>query len=307
MPGGYVHITLAQQAIEQAIYHRPGLLSDDVRFALGYWKKFCIVGAVSPDYPYLDLTSGDSTTWADDMHKGRSADFVRTAIDLIKAMPAGIAREKCTAWLFGFASHMAADGTIHPVVNIKVGGPYEQHKTEHRRCEMSQDVHAYGRLNLGPIDYTNQICINISDCSNTANHNQLDADVAQMWQTALMRVYTGRPAPRIHDWHYAMRTVLTMAVASGNLLSPFMRHLAANSAVVYPAVPDPQYILGLSVPTGAPMDYDAIYDKALNNIVELWGWMNLSLQQKPSPLPTLANWSLDSGLDETGTKMVYWS
>ena len=67
-----------------------------------------------------------------------------------------------------------------------------------------------------------------------------------------------------------------------------------------------QYIRGLAVPGGLTMDFEEIFQKAFNNIVELWGWLALSLQKRDSPLDTLASWSLDTGIDETD-RMIYWS
>ena len=54
------------------------------------------------------------------------------------------------------------------------------------------------------------------------------------------------------------------------------------------------------------MDFEEIFQKAFNNIVELWGWLALSLQNQVSPLDTLKSWSLDTGIDENGC-MIYWS
>lgn len=306
MSGGYVHVTLVQEAIEEAIYRRPGLLHADAVQALRYWKGFSIVGAVSPDYPYLDLTDSNSAAWADSMHKEHALPFLRSAVANVRNMTTDSdVRQKCMAWLFGFASHVATDGTVHPIVNIKVGGPYEQHKTDHRRCEMSQDVYAHKRLNMGPIDHNKQISTNVNDCSDAKDSDRMDPDVAQLWQKTLTGIYSGLPAPKIDDWHRAMRRMMTLA-ASGNLLIPFMRHVAANAALVYPVTPDPQYISGLSTPAGTTMEFEAIYAKALDNVLQLWGWMALSLQNQASALDKLASWSLDSGIDETG-RMTYWS
>lgn len=45
MSGGYTYITLARRAIEEVRNRREGLLRHEAIQALGYWKKFCIVGA----------------------------------------------------------------------------------------------------------------------------------------------------------------------------------------------------------------------------------------------------------------------
>ena len=93
---------------------------------------------------------------------------------------------------------------------------------------------------------------------------------------------------------------------SGNVLFPFARHVAANQGLVYPVAAEIQYIQGLEVPSGLTMDFEEIFQKALNNVVELWGWLALSLQKQDSSLDTLTSWSLDTGIYEND-RMVYWS
>lgn len=307
MSGGYTHITLAQLAIEEARNRREGLLHNDAKQALGYWKKFCIVGAVAPDYPYLDVLDSNSSAWADAMHKEHAVVLLRNGVARIRDMADDNVRQKCMAWLFGFASHVATDGTIHPVVNLKVG-PYEQNKTQHRRCEMSQDVYAHSKLNMGALEFNKQISINVDDTSDVTNRDRMDPDVALLWQDLLTGVYSSLDPqfwpPKVHDWHGAMRRMMKLA-QSGNVLIPFARHVAANQGLVYPVVPEVEYIRHLDVPGGETMNFEALFQKTLNNIVELWGWLALSLQNQESPLDTLASWSLDTGIDEN-KHMVYW-
>lgn len=78
-----------------------------------------------------------------------------------------------------------------------------------------------------------------------------------------------------------------------------------QSRLVYPAAPEDEYIHGLEVP-GGRMDFDELFAKAKNNVLELWGALALSLQGRPSPLDDLKSWSLDTGIDEAG-RMTYWS
>jgi len=308
MSGGYTHITLAQKAIEEVRNRREGLLHKDARQALGNWKKFCIVGAVAPDYPYLDVLDSNSSAWADAMHKGHAVALLRNGVAKIRDIADTDVRQKCMAWLFGFAAHVATDGTIHPVVNLKVG-PYEENKTKHRRCEMSQDVYAHSTLNMGALEFNRQISINVDDTSDVTNRGLMDRDVAKLWQDMLTDVYSSfepqlKP-PKVHDWHGAMRSMMELA-QSGNKLFPFARHVAAHHGLVYPIVPEVEYIRHLDVPGGLTMNFEELLQKALNNIVELWGWLALSLQNQESPLDTLASWSLDTGIDEN-SRMIYWS
>lgn len=308
MSGGYTHITLAQLAIEEVRNRADGLLYAEAKRALGNWKKFCIVGAVSPDYPYLDFLSSNSAAWADVMHKGKTVEFLRKGVAKICTIADDNVRQKCMAWLFGFAAHVATDGTIHPVVNLKVG-PYEENKTKHRRCEMSQDVYAHSRLNLGAVEFNRQISSNVEDTSKVDDTSYLDSDIAALWSDLLVTVYSSSDShlqlPQVHVWHDAMRSMMKIG-ESGNVLFPFARHVAAHQGLVYPATFEDEFIQGLVVPGGDTMNFEEIFQKALKNIVELWGWMALSLQEQESPLDNLKSWSLDTGIDENN-RMIYWS
>lgn len=103
----------------------------------------------------------------------------------------------------------------------------------------------------------------------------------------------------------AMNSMMKIA-QSGHLLFPFARHVAANQGLVYPVIPEAQYIQGLKAPDDTIIDFETIFEKALNNIVELWGWLALSLQNRASPLDSLISWSLDTGIDENN-RMIYWN
>jgi hypothetical protein len=303
MSGGYSHITLAQLAIEEVRNRREGLLHDDAKRALGNWKKYCIIGSVSPDYPYLDVLDGDSCAWADAIHKGHAVALLQNGVVKIRDIADENVRHKCMAWLFGFAAHIATDGTIHPVVNLKVG-PYEKNKTDHRRCEMSQDVYAHSRLNMGALEFNQQISTNVDDTSDINNQNKMDGDIVQLWQELLTEVYS-LGSPKINDWHVAMRRMMKIG-ESGNVLFAFFRDFAAKQALVYPVSPEQQYISGLITPGNGIIEYEELFQKAFNNIVELWGWLALSMQKQNSPLDTLKSWSLDTGIDEDN-RMTYWS
>lgn len=331
MAGGYTHITAVQKAVEEAINRRPGLLHDEAKLALERWLKYVIVGSIGPDYPYLDIGDKNSAAWADTMHKKGCADVLREGVRLIRLIDNELIRQKCMAWLFGFAAHCVTDGSVHPVVNLKVG-KYEEHKTEHRVCEMSQDVFAHAQLNAGPLDTNRQLSLNVQDASDGSS-KKLDRDIARMWTAALNSVYRkghpveessfgwavdrlmefagqkkaaeGLSVPDPDDWHRGMLQVMKIA-ESGGCLIPFVRHVAANQGIVYPQHPDPQYIKGLKVPGGKHMDFDAIFQKAVSNIAAFWGTLSLSLTGKPSALDAMLNWNLDTGLDEEGHS-VFWS
>jgi hypothetical protein len=334
MAGGYTHITVVQAAAAE-VRQRSDLLHDEARMALSRWLKYTIIGAVGPDYPYLDIADRSSEQWATVMHTSSSLEVIRECVRLIRPMSDELIRQKCMAWLFGFASHCVTDGTVHPVVNLKVG-PYEQNKTAHRRCEMAQDVLVNAKLNLGPIALNEQLSHTVAQTSDGSDCFRLDRDIARLWQAALNTVYrSGQPpesaltklgwladklrqwrgapvarplpAPDPDEWHRAMWRIMKLAENGGPLI-PVARHATANAGLTYPATPDPQYILRLQVPepSGERMDFEDIYTKAISHIVKFWGYLSLALQGRPSPLDTMAGWSLDNGLDQNNN-YVFWS
>jgi len=68
MPGSYAHITVVNIASEKRSLVR---IPDFPRAAIdaaGLNMNYLELGCISPDYPYLDVTSGDSKKWADAMH-----------------------------------------------------------------------------------------------------------------------------------------------------------------------------------------------------------------------------------------------
>ncbi len=95
-------------------------------------------------FPYIDQLDSNPTASAYAMHKGHSVELLRRDASKIRDNTYNNIRQKCMAWFYGFAAHLATDDLIHSVVILKVG-PHEQKKTAHRRCEMSQDVYAYAR------------------------------------------------------------------------------------------------------------------------------------------------------------------
>ncbi len=329
MAGGYTHITLAQLAIEEAVKH--SRLHNDAQQAVQKWKKFVVIGAMGPDYPYLDIADTCSEAWASAMHEQRALDLVRELVRQVRAIQDENVRQKCMAWLFGFAGHCVTDGVIHPVVNLKVG-PYEYNKTAHRRCELSHDVFVHPKLGLGPIELNQQLSYNVKQTVDQHAPDLLDQDLAQLWAASLKKVYADRlrqqdkpsalaflwsffsvkkpatdgllAAPDPSEWHRAMKRNMQLAERAGVLI-PFARHAAVNAGLTYPVEPDLQYINGLDVPNGK-MDFEAIFNKALGHIVAFWQTMSLALQGRPSPLDSMAGWSLDQGLDSNGN-YVFWS
>jgi hypothetical protein len=310
MPGAYAHITavnVARERLEgQKAFPREGLS------IVGYWLKYIELGAVGPDYPYLDiLDRKKAADWADAMHWDRTGDRIKVGIRVLTNMPSSFAKEKALAWLLGFTAHVLMDVTVHPVVGIKVG-PYLGNETPHRICEMNQDTYIFQtRMNLD-IHYANHLKSGICRCSDPTDENKIDPDIFYVWNEMFKDVdrklhRTNRP--RINVWHDCFEEIV--GHIAGSRLVALARHVApgALDGSVYPLFDDiaRQYIDKLEVPGGQRMDYDDIFDKGVVNVMR--GWVVVAsdvLRQTNLAEGFLCNWNLDTGEDENGVK-TFWS
>ena len=108
-------------------------------------------------------------------------------------------------------------------------------------------------------------------------------------------------------WHRRFVAIVDNIAEERNRLLPFARHLGTNAGLVYPAPEDvdPQYVSQLMTPEG-PMDYAVIFERALDNIGEVWTWVARDVLLGEDNLEErLGDWNLDTGRDESGT-LVFW-
>jgi hypothetical protein len=277
------------------------------------WFKFCELGAVSPDYPYLDVADGtNASAWADRMHWRHAADRIQAGIGILAKMPESAARDKSLAWLLGFASHVVMDATVHPVVNLKAGEPYEQHKKAHRTCEMHQDTYIFQtRMNLN-LQYASHLKHGICKCSDPTDEDRLDPDVFYLWnemfKDADMDLYI-TTQPDMHAWHDCFEDIVDHI--ADNRLVALARHVMPGllDGSAYPLFGDvdPQYIENLSAPGGRTMRYDDIFDRGVVNVRRAWAVVASDvLEGTTLSGGFLRNWNLDNGEDETKTT-TFWS
>ena len=306
MPGAYAHLTLVNLVREPARLESHGFPPEAIVPVLDYFR-FCELGAISPDYPYLDIAHPDACQWADRMHYQKTGDMVKAGIDLIRKLD-GPSQQKTFAWLLGYTSHVVTDVTIHPVVELKVG-EYQKNKGRHRICEMHQDAFIFQRLNIGEIGLAEHLDSGIWGCCAPPGSGKLDTAVAGTWQRMLEVCYSDAyqtQPPVIDDWHGSFKFIVDKA-EEGNALPPFARHVAANIGLTYPAITDldPQYLEALETPLGA-MHYDQIFDRAMENVLDAWAHVADAVFRNSNTYQTAAvNWNLDTGRDQTG-RYVYW-
>jgi hypothetical protein len=310
MPGAYAHITAVNVARER-LEGQEGFPREGLGIVFD-WLKYLELGAVGPDYPYLDVAGGrQATSWADAMHWNRTGDRIKVGIRVLAKMPPSPAREKALAWLLGFTAHVLMDVTVHPVVGIKVG-PYEENKKAHRTCEMNQDTYIFQtRINL-EIHYASYLKAGISKCSDPADKDKIYPDIFYVWKEMFkdvdMALYTTN-RPHIDVWHDCFQYIVDHIAE--NRFVALARHVAPGvlDGSVYPLFEDinRHYIDNLEVPGGQRMGYDDIFDKGVGNVMRGWAVVAADvLRQTNLAEGFLRNWNLDTGEDENKVK-TFWS
>jgi hypothetical protein len=325
MAGGYTHLTLVRSALRAARRKIPAL--QDV---LDYWGRFAYLGAVSPDYPYLGLDAD----WADLMHKGKPDQMVHHAMVLLHQdrsdHPDSLGWRQKFAWLLGYVSHVIADVTIHPVVNIRVG-KYELHKDDHRRCEMNQDVWIYKKITGLDLHVSDNMKGEIRSCGTGVDLNDT---VEELWKTCIEKTYDHGQIQedQIDRWHAFFIKLIDLAEI-GRKIPVFGRHMASG-AWAYPANEelDPSYFEKVKIPIssnvrniddpnspdfeqpldyGRPLSFERIFIKTREHIVEAWGVLGDDIFKNGAKLgdhhqAVFGDWSLDTGIDNRSKRLRLW-
>lgn len=307
MPGAYAHITavnLARDIARMEAANIPPLAIQAVLNHLG----FCELGAVSPDYPYLHLGSSKSKRWADLMHYQSTAEPIQRGIEFARRLNKSD-KAPVAAWLMGYVAHVVADVTIHPVVELRVG-PYAANATQHRICEMNQDAYIFQRLNLDEVGRSEHLDKGIWRCCDAPDSGRLDRAIVLTWEHMLSASYPEEfraNRPDFHGWHAGFKRAVDVA-EEGYRMPAFARHVAADCGLTYPdaAHVDQSFIKNLATPEGS-MDYDAIFDRAVENIATMWAWIGAALYEgDDSYLARIDHWNLDTGKNSAG-HFGFWS
>lgn len=303
MPGAYAHLTLVNIAKETAALDATEGMTSAASMALLVNFRYCELGALAPDYPYLNLGDHDSTRWADLIHYPLAGPVVQAAVARISGM-SGPDRDRALAWLLGFVAHTVTDMTIHPVVERKVG-PYAENKRDHRVCEMSQDVYIFGRLNVGVMEFAEHLDSGIAGC--TGEDGALNQAIEALWRASMHDAdpweATKNPADP-SKWHRRFKLLVDRVAEEGYRLPPLARHVATNLGLTYPETPDFTFIEKLETPTGATLGYDEIFNRAVANVRRYWGKVVAAVDKAGERLP-FDGWNLDNGRDAAG-RLVFW-
>lgn len=310
MPGAYAHITAVNRFKTPEALNSVEGLEMNQKLQLNRWFRFVELGAVSPDYPYLSIMDDSAKNWADAMHYTRVGDRLNAGIKKLQTLE-GDSRDKSFAWLMGFASHIAMDVTIHPVVELKVG-EYAENATEHRVCEMNQDVFIFQEMNMGPMQLSEFLDSGIGRCSNGDDNGELDLDITAIWQSMLNAAAEPEELeefpPDFHKWHRHFKIMVDDIAEETPRLPAFARHALADTGTVYPTPEElnTTYLLDLNVPGGDTMPYEDVFDKAQGSVAWLWsliarGAFGIDDEYEAA----IHNWNLDTGRRPDGT-LEFW-
>ena len=306
MPAAFAHMIAADKAKRQ-------LEEQDLKLpqlVLNQYPQWLQAGTVGPDYPYLHhmLTSQDkSKSWANLFHYVKSSDVVRAGVKILRSRYPSAKDDKefrkALAWLYGYASHVVLDASIHPVVRAIVG-EYEQHKTEHRACEMFMDSFIFN--DYFGIELDNSDWVSYLKALTDSNTGGLDPSVASLWHAMLKEVhpsdYSNNP-PQIDGWQKAYEEKLSLAEHN----AIFFRHAAAEEGVFYELstkiVPEDmtKYIEKALLPkpnkfSQETMHYRDIFQFGADNLARFWTDVTAAIEGTGDPeLPGLLNWNLDKG------------
>ena len=273
MSGTLAHLTLVDTLCQVDVLNGINTLTPTMKRALMTFMNFCELGAVSPDYPYLNPLSSNAAAWANIMHYWKAADFIRSGIKYVYDMNFSTTDARhCIAWLFGYTSHVVTDMTVHPIINLKVG-PYEQNKTTHRICEMNQDIYIFHEKKSGV------------DSDGLSNPDE---------------------PPEPNEWHKYYVTILEKFALEGKILPPFSRHFAEGEGLVYPDYDHiiRDYIDNLMRPVNNPISFDMLFQQAQENVKQVWTELGSALDKGKPELFTLANADLDTGMIDSN--YVFW-
>ncbi len=286
----------------------------ELRRLLNKHSEFLFLGAASPDLPYLSIKTG-KVNWADVMHYEKTNSIALNGHGSLRGIwtRRGPVQEIQLVWLLGFVSHLVADATIHPIVQAIVG-PYEQHKEEHRLCEMTQDSLIYHErkntdLRCGEFSSAVKFC---------GDSEHFDA-LVDFWKEQALKSYADKheePHPEL--WFDTYAEAIDTAEGGSGIIALF-RHLGIGKDYLYETKDE--------IMSGRPQDYEKYFahtqlpggnvgafskegfEKAVRNVVDAWNRLYAGLITTIPLAAAVKNWNLDTGVDmDTDEKTVtYWA
>lgn len=302
MPGPYTHLTIATILTGGNIMDDLGL-PEGAKSALKKYYEFCCLGAISPDYPYLKIAGRGkkaARNWANAMHHKyytyTKQNILHVGIDFLKEQT-GNKLEKCFSWLLGYASHITADVTCHPMTNLLVGDYEADNQKKHRESEMHQDAYIYNKKLERNVRKAEHIQNVVGTCTEY-DTDKIDQEVKEIWTYMLTRTF-----PDLYDrykkidfdnWHSYIQSLIDDFAEE---LPYFPAMLIFGKGLVYPDIDDIEnkFIIDLETPVGT-MNYEDVFDKALENCGRIWKIISDAVfLEDQTYLSEINIWNLDNG------------
>lgn len=313
MPGAYTHISIARLLTSGNALKRKAM--PEARKALLLYPEFCHMGAISPDYPYLELLNSSAESWANAMHHkyvtSTEKNILHVGVNHIKRLT-GDKQSKCLAWFFGYVSHVTADVTCHPVTNLLVGDYEADNQVAHRESEMHQDVYIFKTRLDGDVSKSEHIKNVIGSCADPNDSKKVDPDVENLWSSLLSKTFPkirAKYAVNIDEWHNAVQFILdNIAEELSVVPSRHIRGSLTGGGIAYPRfdeIDTARFVNRLKTPKGIKT-YDQVFDFAKRNVVKIWKLISDGIfDNDESFKDKIKIWNLDSG-QEVKTPRVMW-
>lgn len=279
-------------------------------------KPYALLGAVSPDLPYLTDPVLDnflkSHNWADRMHYENTGQFIINGMENL-LYRSGDDFDLCYSWLFGYAAHVITDVVIHPVVNAIVG-PYRFNATDHRECEMTQDSLIFSLWQEEDITNTKYHHVLLDASARPSRRSAVESrsikkEVHNFWVETLKDTYpmASHKFDDIKPDEWFKNYIKEIGMSSKP--NAVFRHLGEKLKVVYLSnevlhsnkytEQKKRYFDIVSIPGGSSASFLSIFRKASTHVQVIWMKMADDILRKDISQAHLylKNWDLDQGLD----------
>ena len=300
-----------------------GRAGEIIQYAIEDRLKFCELGSVGPDFPFLDFEHPNSKAWANVMHYWRTSDILRAGVSFIASKNLEVPDDgtlSAIAWLFGYSAHVATDLTIHPVL-VASGYPYATNTFGHRYCELQQDAYMFRKLkHVDAPDARYIENCGIGFCNDPSDPDKLHPAVGELWLQCLSCISpsqvhiengspgpTSDPTPDVWFHHYTKRLGEIVEQGAGFIL--FFRDFLETEGLCLPKSGEVEmkYITELKTATGEDTNYDAVFESALNNVRSTWEELARAIAAKDQTLFVLKNANLDTGEADDNRQQVFVS
>lgn len=325
MPATFAHCLMVQKAIDKI----SGVVKTNIQKnelidyvqKIGEKNNFAIMGAAGPDYPYLTdiLTTvviQVSHTWANRMHYENTLSFIQEGLRSLAIMDkTQEAFAIKLAWFCGFVSHVLADSYVHPVINSIVHGTYIFTHEEHGKCELVQDVYIFQKhtgeeiVDANPRSGQLGYLRILDECSDPSDEdkNRIHPEVGNFWKELLeiTHPYAKDYFPNIdpNRWHHNYKGRINFVADPGAIF----RHVVGLTGRDYkrweeiPIEDKQKYVERIALPNGQTSTYDAVFNNAVDIIVDRWLNLFEDIEKKDwkRVAEYIKDWDLDTGVDES--------